>query len=206
MAKFNFRRFKYVAFYAGALLVIAAYIFWLGNVLEFWQWTSQNRTVIGRIWSALTSPEGVVAWTGLIAGFVLATILVEKRADAARDLKWKRRKLKLDHKTARLQKPRRTLSKEQKTVLGALQKRGGKLSETCLGGGGMNTNEDIGKWEVETAQALGTILDEEHAGLFLHEPIVPIQLSGYPPNVMHLAGRVQARMNVLNQIIKEFSG
>ena len=67
------------------------------------------------------------------------------------------------------------------------------------------TLEDIEKWEAETAQALRTILDDEHAGLFLHEPMVPVQMSGYQHNIMHLAGRVQARMKVLNQIIKEFS-
>ena len=205
MAKFNFRRFRYIALYAGAFLVIAGYLFWLGNVLQFWQWTSQNRTIIGRMWSALTSPSGVVVWTGLIAALILATIIVERRLDAAKDLKWKRRKTRLDHKTARLERPKRTLSKGQKNYLLSFQEQGGKLSVTCLGGGGMNTLEDIEKWEAETAQALRTILDDEHAGLFLHEPMVPVQMSGYQHNIMHLAGRVQARMKVLNQIIKEFS-
>jgi len=205
MAKFNFRRFKYVGFYAGAFLVIAAYVYWLGNGFAFWQWTNQNKSGIARAWTSLTSPAGVVMWTALIAIFVLATILVERRADASRDLKWKRRKARLDHKTARLEKPKRTLSKGQKNFLLSFQEQGGKLSTTCLGGGGMNTLEDIEKWEAETAQALRTILDDEHAGLFLHEPIVPVQMSGYQHNIMHLAGRVQARMKVLNQIIKEFS-
>jgi len=203
MVRFNFRRFKYVAFYAGALLVIAAYIFWLGNVLEFWQWTSQNRTAIGRTWSALTSPAGVVAWTALIAAFILASILVERRVDAARDLKWKRRKLRLDYKTAKSEKPRRTLSDAQKNLLLSSQEQGGKLSESCLSG--YEVQPGIEKWESETAQALRTILGDEHAGMFLHEPVAPVQMAGFQPRVMHQAGRLRARMNVLNRIIKDYS-
>jgi hypothetical protein len=204
MANFKFRRFKYVAFYTGALLVIAAYIFWLGNVLQFWQWTIQNRTVIGRIWSTLTSPEGVVAWTALVAAFVLTTILVEKRADAVRDLKWKRRKLKLDYKTAKLEKPRRTLSDDQKTVLLRLQQRGGDIYSRALSGDEVRNQVD--RWEDETSRTLKTILSEEYAGRFLHEPVVPVDMRGYGPITMHMVGRIRARMSVLNQIIKDFSG
>lgn len=183
--------------------MIAAYVYWLGNGFAFWQWTSQNRSGIARAWTSLTSPEGVVIWSALIAVFVLATILVERRADAARDLKWKRRKLKLDYKTARLEKPRRTLSKEQKNILGALQERGGKLHSRALAGS--EVRADVDKWEQETAEALKVILGDEYAGMFLHEPIVPVNLRGYQPSVMYTVGRIQTRMSVLNRTIKDFS-
>ena len=76
----------------------------------------------------------------------------------------------------------------------------------CLGGGGMNIDERVDKWEQETAKAPKQMLGEAYEGRFLHAPVVPVQMHGHQPSIMMLAGRVQARMSVLNEILREQTG
>jgi hypothetical protein len=99
----------------------------------------------------------------------------------------------------------RGLTPEQRKELLALQKQGGELTKICRGGGGPNIVEKTESWESKTAQAIREIKGDAHGGMFLHEPIVPVQMYGHQPWVMELVGRMNARMSVLNGIIKELS-
>jgi hypothetical protein len=201
MAKLNFRSFKYVVLYAGAAVVIIGALYWLGNLFQFWQWTDQNRSLIGRVWSALTSPKGVVIFSGMIAVFIVATILVERQLDRIKDVKWRRRMARLNNRVAKLDRPRKTLSEGQMRHLLAMKRRGHEINQVCLSGGG--SQEEIEKWENDTAQALRSSLDDEPADRFLHEPSLPASVSG-TSTTQHRVGRVQTRMRVLSEIIKEF--
>ena len=109
----------------------------------------------------------------------------------------------LRQKIAKLDK---RLRPEDLTRLLSKQRSGGELSRICLGGGGMNIEERVDKWEQETAKALREMLGEAFEGRFLHAPVVPVQLHGHQPSIMMLAGREQARMSVLNEIVREQTG
>lgn len=203
MPNLNFRRFKYIVLYVGALIMIGATLYWFLDLAANMQTVDQNRTAIRRLWTVITSREGVVIWSGLIAVFILATILVERRLDTDRDLKWRRRKARLDHKAARLDR-RKTLSDEQMTELLAARRRGSELHAVAVSGGRGRLQEDIGEWENQTSELIRSAAGNEPADRFLHEPVVPVAMAGHAATGYNV-GRVKVRMGVLNEIIKTYS-
>lgn len=105
-----FRRFKLPILYAAALITLGVFLYnFLDVAFSLSEWTTTKRGFWARLWTAAVSREGSVIITGLIAIFVLSTVLVEKRLDAGRDLKWKRRKRILDHRIARSGKTKRVI-------------------------------------------------------------------------------------------------
>jgi hypothetical protein len=94
------RRCKLPALYAAVLIAVGIFLY---NVLDFLfnlsDWTTEKKGLWVHLWAGAVSREGSVIVTGILAVFVLCTVLVERRLDAARVVKWKRRKRIIEHKS-----------------------------------------------------------------------------------------------------------
>jgi len=204
---------KEILFRPGVLAVSITY-FVLQLAFNFIAWTVSPKdqaryqliqVLTWRVWIAVTPLLTIFLIVLIVHAAVQAVAKREAQNQGEREkLQARIHGLKAERDQLKFQLTKVLKPEDRKRLL-TFQKEGGELSRFCLGGGRIGIEESIDKWEKKTADALLAIFGEERRGLFLHAHIVPVQMHGHQPYIMELAGRMNARMSVLNSIIKEAS-
>jgi hypothetical protein len=199
-----FRRFKLPALYAAVLIAVGVFLY---NLLDFLfnlsDWTTEKKGLWARLWAGAVSREGSVIVTGIIAVFVLSTVLVERRLEAARDLKWKRRKRILDNKTRSISKTKtNTLTDVQRDELFAFQKQIKALYDQATHTAPKTLEADTQAWEEAAGRFLESVLGREHRAFVMDAPHEPATRPGVA-RLNYLIGWTHKRLERMNALIDE---
>ncbi len=187
-------------------MLIAVGIF-LYNVLDFLfnlsDWTTEKKGLWAHLWAGAVSREGSVIVTGILAVFVLCTVLVERRLDAARVLKWKRRKRIIEHKSRGLTKAKTiNLTDVQRDELFTFQGQIKALYDQALHTAPKTLEADIQAWEETAGSFLESILGRERRAFVMDAPHEPATRPGIRRQ-NYLIGLTHTRLDKMNALIDE---
>ena len=175
----------------------------INDLFSLQDWRTQRRGIFAQLWTVVTSREGSIIVPGLVAALALFAVLVDRKLEAARDVKWKRRRRILDNRTARLGKTKSaTLTDSQREGLFALQGEIKELYNRAEHGRLELLDVEIQKWEERAGTFLETVWDKQHRALVMDAPYEPANRAGYSKQ-NRLIGWTQLRLEKMNQLIEE---
>jgi len=198
------RRFKRIALVTAVLITVSTSLYRLLDVLfNLSDWATEKQGLWTRLWAGAISPKGSVIVTAVLALFVVCVMLADRRLDAARDLKWKRRKRVLEYKSRGLIKAKKvSLTDGQREEVFTFQKQIKDLYDQALHTTPKTLEADIKAWEGTAGSFLESNLGREYKAFVMDAPHSPATRSGLA-RVNYLIGWTHTRLDKMNALIEE---
>ena len=199
-----FRRFKTTALFVAVLVTVGAFLY---NLLDFLfsisEWATEKQGLWARLWAGATSRKGSVLATGAVALLIVCLVIYERRQDAIRDLRWRRRKRVIDSRVQRLSKAKAaSLTDAQRDDLFTFQKQIKTLHEKAVHAPYELLEAHLRAWEEEAGRFLESALDREHRAFVMDAPHQPVLHPGFARQ-RYLIGWTQVRLERMNALIEE---